>query len=440
MKFIFALIVLIFVQNCSFDNKTGIWENENKIKKSDNLFKDFEALTSSNKIFDTIIPIKKEFKFKISKPINNFKWHDIFYDETNNLKNFKYNDLNQLIYKSKKVTKHNINDSVLFDNNHVITSDNKGNIIVFSINQNKILVKFNFYKKKYKKIKKQLNLIVKNNIIYVSDNIGFLYAYNYKFNKIIWAKDYKIPFRSNLKIAGNKLITSNQNNGLYLIDVQTGDLLKLIPTEETTVKNEFINNLSLNKNSVIFLNTYGSLYSIDNTKMNIKWFLNLNQSTDINPSSLFLGSQVIAHEDTIVVSSNKFTYIIDANTGSLIFKKNFSSKIKPIIIKNYLFLITKKNLLISMNLDNGKIIYSYNVNQLIAKFLNTKKKEIDLLNIMLVNNNIYIFLKNAYLLKLNIRGQVLDVKKLPNKINTYPIVIDGSLLFFNKKNKIIIVN
>ena len=33
--------------------------------------------------------------------------------------------------------------------------------------------KFNFYKKKYKKIKKNLNLIVENNIIYVSDNLGF---------------------------------------------------------------------------------------------------------------------------------------------------------------------------------------------------------------------------------------------------------------------------
>ena len=70
--------------------------------------------------------------------------------------------------------------------------------------------------------------------------------------------------------------------------------LNLIPTEETVVKNEFINNLSLNNKYTYFLNTYGSLYAIDNEKnMEIKWFINLNQSLDINPSNLFLGNQIV---------------------------------------------------------------------------------------------------------------------------------------------------
>ena len=56
------------------------------------------------------------------------------------------------------------------------------------------------------------------------------------------------------------------------------NILKLIPTEETIVKNKFINNISLNKIITFFLNTYGSLYSVDNKKMQINWFINLNQS------------------------------------------------------------------------------------------------------------------------------------------------------------------
>ena len=64
----------------------------------------------------------------------------------------------------------------------------KGNIIVFSINENKILNKYNFYKKKYKKLEKSLNLIVEKDIIYVSDNLGYFYAFNYRKNSIIWAK------------------------------------------------------------------------------------------------------------------------------------------------------------------------------------------------------------------------------------------------------------
>ena len=40
--------------------------------------------------------------------------------------------------------------------------------------------------------------IYKNNI-YIADNLGYLYSIDYKNQKLLWAKNYGIPFRSNLK-------------------------------------------------------------------------------------------------------------------------------------------------------------------------------------------------------------------------------------------------
>ena len=105
-------------------------------------------------------------------------------------------------------------------------------------------------------------MIVEANIIYVSDNFGYLYAYDYIKKKILWAKNYKIPFRSNLKILEEKLILANQNNNLFFFNKRTGDIIKSLPTEETVIKNNFINNISLNDEYTIFLNTYGSLYGM----------------------------------------------------------------------------------------------------------------------------------------------------------------------------------
>ena len=74
-----------------------------------------------------------------------------------------------------------------------------------------LLENLTFYKKKYKKIKKKLNLAIeKRNILYVSDNFGYFYSYNYINDKVLWAKNFKIPFRSNLKIIKNKIIAANQ--------------------------------------------------------------------------------------------------------------------------------------------------------------------------------------------------------------------------------------
>ena len=325
MKNYFLILIFIFLQNCSFDDKSGIWNNRNDISRNKSVFKEFKKLTSTQQSFNKTIIFDEKISLNFSNPIQIFEWKDIYYSENNNLKNFNYKDLNEVIFKSKKITKFDINRNILFENNNLISGDARGNIIVFSINQNKEISKFNFYKNKFKKIKKILYFIVEGSIIYVSDNIGFLYAYDLKKNNIIWAKNYKIPFSSNLKIFGEKLIAANQNNDLYYFNKSNGELLNLIPTEETIFKNEFTNNLSLNGQILLYLNTYGTLYALNNQTMNILWFLNLNQSIDLNPSNIFNGSKVINDKKVIVVSSNQFTYIIDIISGSILFKYNFEN-------------------------------------------------------------------------------------------------------------------
>ena len=59
MKLLKLFSILILLQNCSFDNKSGIWKNENLEKVEKSIFKDFETIKSLNKKFDQIIPIKK---------------------------------------------------------------------------------------------------------------------------------------------------------------------------------------------------------------------------------------------------------------------------------------------------------------------------------------------------------------------------------------------
>ena len=93
-----------------------------------------------------------------------------------------------------------------------------------------------------------------------------------------------------------------------------------------------------------------------------------------------------------------------------------------------------------MNIETGKIIYSYNVNQLISEFLNTKKKSVNIKKMMLANNKLIIFLKNSFILKIDLTGNIESVDKLPSAMNTYPIVIDSALLYVNNRNKLVSIN
>ncbi len=441
MKLLAISFILFFLNSCSFDNKTGIWKNnEDTISKSNtDSFIDFKPLVTSKDTFDRIISLKKDYKFTIPKKINNKSWQDIYYNRGNNLDNFTLNSKKNLIFKSKKISNHKLNNYFLFDKDNLITNDHRGNIIVFSIKENKVLTKFNFYKKKFKKIKKKLNLILRGDIIYVTDNIGFVYAFDFINNKVIWAKNNKIPFRSNLKIIDEKLVAADQNNNLYIFNVKNGDLIKLIPTEDTQIKNNYKNNFSSNEYSFFLLNTYGSLYAIDNKNNEVKWVINLNQSLDLNPRSIFTGNQLVNNNNIIVVTSHEATYIIDTLTGTLIHKLNIISQIKPLIANNYLFLVSKNNLLICLDMITGKVIYSYNINQKIAEFLEIKEKKANLKSIMMANGKIMILLKNSYFLEININGNLENVFNFKNKINSNIVFLNRSILYLDNKNKIVII-
>ena len=437
------IIVLfcILLTNCSFDNKTGIWQNSNiTISKNEDKFKDFKTLYSKQKLFDSLIIPPSNLKISIDKPVVNLKWNDEFFKENNNLDNFSYKNENKIIFKSKKLTKYITGEKILYDGSNLILNDEKGNITVYSIDKLERVFKYNFYQKKYKRKKKKLNTIIDNNIIYVADNIGYLYALDYLNKRLIWAKNYKIPFRSNIKIVDDKIVLSDQDNSLLVINKKNGEKLKSIPTEQKTLKNNFVNSLALTNSKIFYLNTFGTIYALDRQTLKINWFLNMNQSVDINLNNLFYSNSIVADEDKVIISTVPFLYILNSNSGSTIIKEPITSISKPIITKEGFFLISNDNLLVYKDLQSQKVLYSVNIANEIASFLNTKKKNIIVKSFFIANNEIFIFLENSYLVKFDINGKINDITKLPAKLGSSPIFINNSILYLSKKNKLIILN
>jgi outer membrane protein assembly factor BamB len=436
-----SLFFLIIFEGCSFDNKSGIWRNnDNTAVKKVNVFNDFEKLYTEEENFNLLVNPELTLNINLSNPKKITEWNDEFYRASNNSENFFYTDTNNIIFKGKKLVSGKINEKFLFDGSNIILADNKGSLVIYSIEQNEIIYNFNFYNKKFKKIKKKLNFIVKDKIIYVSDNIGYLYALDYYNKKILWAKNFKIPFRSNLKITGNKIILADQDNTLYILDKRNGEKIKSLPTEQIVLKNNFENSISNNNKLIFFLNTYGSLYSIDSKNNRIEWFVNLNPSLNLNTSSLFNANPIILHQEKVIVSTYPYLYILDANNGSITLKKKINSIIKPIASGENLFLLTNDYLLVCINLNNGKIKYSININKKVAKFLDTKERLLSVKSLEILNGNLYFFLNNSFSVSFSPYGEIQSVTRFKSKINSYPIFVNGDILYINKKNQLVKYN
>ena len=442
MKIIYYILVILFLQSCSFDKKSGIWKNSSEeIKKVNNNFKDFKKIVLESEIFfNKTVELDKEFIFSLTSSSFPNKWNDFFYENNNVNANFAYSDKNELIFQSSKLSRKKMNSNILFDRNLLLSSDSQGNIILYSLEKKKILYKYNFYKKKYNKFKKKLYYILKDGLLYVSDNIGYLYVYNYLENNIIWAKKFDAPFRSNLKINNKNIFLADENNNLFIINSLNGNILRKIPSEEVLVKNNFINNLSLGKNNLFFLNTFGTLYSIDTNSLQVNWFINVNSSIESNLEKLFYSNEIKVLKDNLIITTNNILQVLDSKNGSTKFKIPINSQIPPVVNSDYIFIITKNNYLVSIQISSGKIIYSYEISQLISNFLKSKKAKINIRLIRLINNQLFIFLENDFVVKLSINGVLQDIFKLQKKMNSNPIFIENSLIYLNNKNKIIILN
>ena len=442
MRIVYYILIITFLQNCSFDNKSGIWKNSSEeIKRTDKNFKDFEKVVLENEnFFNETVELDKKFKFYLNPPKSPKNWNDLFYNANNVNDNFSYSGKNEIVFQSKKLSRNRINKNILYDRNLLISSDSKGNIIIYSLKNKKILHKYNFYKKKFKNIEKKLYYILSDGLLYVSDNVGYLYAYNYLENNIIWAKKFNAPFRSNIKIDNKKLFLSDENNNLFIIETKNGNILRKIPSEEVLIKNNFENNIAMNNEYLFFLNNFGSLYSVNKENLRVNWFVNVNSSLDSNINKLFFLNEIKIFNDNLIISSNNILQVINNVNGSTKFKIPISSKIPPIINNDYIFVISNNNFLISVQISSGKIIYSYEINQLISDYLNIKKKKVNINLIRLINNQIFVFLDNSYVVKLSIDGSIKEIFKLPRKINSNLIFIENSLIYLNNKNRIIILN
>lgn len=442
MKKINYLIISFFlINNCSFDNKSGIWTGSDQISKNENKTSQNTeyVFKKQNNVIDEI-DLAPDQTIKIDNPKKYSEWSQRYQNKSNNINNVSF--LNEGNYqKLLKISKAKVNENILIYKNNLFFSDMKGNIGVFSIKENKLLFKYNFYKKKLKKFKKDIKLLVKENNIIAVDNFGYVYSIDYNQKKIIWAKNFLIPFRSNLKIINETLFLSDEKNKIILINVRNGNKIDEHYTQPSKAVSKFESNLAVdNNNNLLFMSTSGVLYSLNfiNNK-SINWIINFKQESDI----IYEGNPITVFNDKILISNKDNISLINEN-GAKIWDLNIKTNLTPVISGNTIFTVNKDNNLILIDINTGKIKFLKSLSSLIIKdFKKDLKRKIKKINhIYLIDNKLLLISDNSYFIELNLKNiiNINSIKKNPFKISSDIIFYEKEMLFINKSNTIYKVN
>ena len=439
-KIIFFILSIFILFGCSFDNKTGIWTGSNKIVKKDNdnvqnLELIFEKKNSDIKTKE----LSKNQKISLTNPNSFSIWDQRYQNYFNNLGNLSF--FNEGNYKKlSKISKVDINDNILFYNGNLFFSDIQGNIGVFSLSQNQIIYKYNFYKKKIR-AKKEIRLIIKDDFIIAADNFGYVYSINYKKNKILWAKNFLIPFRSNLKIINGIIFLSDEKNKIVLLDIKNGNKIDELYTQPSKTVSSYESNLAVDgDNNLLFLSTGGSLYSLNliNNKR-INWIQNFRLENEI----VFNGNPITISKNQIIISTDDSISLLNTN-GVRIWDLNIKSKVSPIISGNTIFTINSDNFLVFIDKNSGQIKYSKNLYSILAndfkKSFQRKINKID--HLFLTDNKLLLISENSYFIEINLKGivNISSIKKNPFKISSDIIFLINEMIFVDSSKRIYKVN
>jgi len=422
MKSLISIFFVLTITSCSFDNKTGIWNDADNIPVDNKQAKSIDESTPQSQYEEIFV---KDQEFNEEKIVSNKltllldevtvidNWLEQYGNNSNNVSNYSYSGDNILLTKSPKLNKLLSNENTIFYENNLIGFDHKGKIFIYSLDTRKKIFEYNFYKKSFKKFKKKIYLIAKKNILYAADNLGYLYAINLDTKSLVWAKNYGIPFRSNLKIIEEQIFLANQDNLVYSIDTKTGNKNWQFGSRLTFLKSEFNNNFAVDEigKNLIFLNTSGELYSFNYINQNINWVINFKNSFSTSEINLFISNPIIIKNNILIVSTENSTFSYNTITGARNWRFPSNSIIKPIITNNYTYILSKNNLLICLNIETGEVIWSKNI----LKNLRIKKinKIGSFYDFKIVNNEVNLYSKNGYLLSFNYKnGNNNYIKKI----------------------------
>ena len=441
---ILILFPIIFI-NCSFDNRTGIWKDlseESAIKKERAQYKP---------IFIKEEKFKKEISnnitINISEPITNDNWLEQNFTAVNFVPHLQYENKKNLVFKSKKIGKikgsiFNSEFEPLIVNENIFFYDIFGSIYNYSTSEERIIWKYNFYKKRFKKHFFKVNLIIESNNLIASDNLGYLYSIDIESGKLIWAKNYGIPFRSNIKTDDGYLFLINQDNKFYTIQKSNGEKKIDIETFPSFLKNNHQASISIDpiKKNVYFITTAGEIYSLNYKTNTINWLFKTTIRDFEKKVDLFFSSPIIYKEDSIIVSTSVSTISLNTLNGTLNWELPFSTYLRPVVLREFIFLVSKDGFILSLDRETGKVIWSRNLFNKSEKF--NKKKIGEINSLMLISNQIFMTTSKGYFLFANYQnGKIINYAKVDKTgFFTKPIVANKNIYIINRKMRVLVFN
>ena len=432
-KILNLLLVVFFITNCSFNSNSTFWSGEKKIQK--------EASFTIREINEKQPVLQNEFNADLKINLTDKKIENELISKFYNNDGISFYDgtLKSISkYSFSKIDKfERYEPEIIINEDTIIFFDDKGTILKFD-NNSKLLWKKNYYTKAEKKNKPFLFFANNLNTLIVADTIAKYYAININSGELIWSKNNKSPFNSQIKIYKDKFFIVDDSNILKCFSLSDGSLIWEFKTQDALIRSQKKVSLALKNNKIIFSSTIGDLTAVDVETGKLVWQTPTRSNRIIEETMFLKISDIIIGGNSIFFSNNENEFFsIDEKTGILNWKQNINSSLRPAYIDDLIFTVTEEGFLIVIESNTGNIIRS---TYLFESIKEKKRKKIKPIGFIVGKKNIYLSTNTGRLFVIDIlSGKTQSVIKIDNKKISRPKVLNQNL-YIAKDNSIVKLN
>ena len=432
IKNIFIILIILILNSCSFDTRSGIWTEE-PINLGNEENKEIKVL------FKKEILDENEFNPNLKLEIKNLN---------QNKNKFNGNNFGALEISSsfENISKYSFNRIKYFDHfepelvfirNDLIFFDKKGSIIRFD-EKSKIKWKVNHYNKKEKKLPPILKIAKVGNNLLITDNLAKLYLLDASNGKLIWKNEHKVFFISQIKVDRDRFYVLDASNIFTCYSLSNGKKIWEFKGETKLINSQQQTSVIINEESVIFNNSKGEIISLDKMSGNLNWLTPTIEYGESLQSFLVKNSDLVLNDDSIYFSNNNNSFFsLDVNLGLVNWKQSINSYLRPVIIDNIVLTISPKGYLYILDKKSGNIIRSTDI------FYNLKPRKRDKIQIsgfISTKEKIYLSTNNSKIIVVNIRDGNLDLVYRISRSKISKPYVNNSKLYIIKDNGIIKIN
>ena len=419
-KFLLYSFFLIFLSACGSSEK-DILENSN-VK---NIFKKKEPITQE---FNPTLKIKLN-KLTRGAPFlgnnTNNSGNSDFENEFKKIKSFKFKKIDDFDFSQPEL--------IFTKDNSIIFFDGDGSI--FKINsQLKEVWKVNYYSKNEKKLSPILYFEQDGKNIIVADTLSKYYSIDLETGNLLWSSENSSPFNSNIKNFKDTFFVADFDNVIRCFSKLDGKEIWNFETENSFIKSQKKLSLILKGETVFFINNLGDITALNANDGSLVWQTPTQSNVIYQNAFSIENSDLVFANNSIYFSNNKNEiFSIDSRSGIVNWKQSVNSSLRPTVVENLIFSISKEGFLFVINDKSGKIVRITNL----FSILKNKKNKIRPTGFIMGKNKIYLSLSNGKLMKIDaLSGIEKELFKLHGSKISRPYVLNGDV-YLIKNNSII---